>query len=90
MISLTLSFCFFCTIYCMAGMFYSGKVWQNWRVACDLPNFNQPNFSLLMVSLWPKSIHSLNIILPNTFNSAIRQTLTLPNIPDIRYHYSKF
>ena len=38
-----------------------------------------------MASLWPKSIHSLNIISPITFNSAIRQTLTLPNIPAIRY-----
>ena len=33
-----------------------------------------------MVSLWPRSIFS-----PTTFNSAIRQISTLPNIPTIRY-----
>ena len=32
--------------YRIAGMFGSGKVWQNWQAAHDLPNFKQPNFSL--------------------------------------------
>ena len=32
-------------------------------------------------TLWLKSIHSPNFILPITFNLVIRQTLTPPNIP---------
>ena len=36
-----------------------------------------------MASLWMKSINSPNFILPISFTSAIRQTLTPPNIPTI-------
>ena len=38
-----------------------------------------------MVSLWLKPTQSLNFISSITFNSAIRQTLTPPNIPAIRF-----
>ena len=51
---------------------------------CALPNFNQPNFGVYMVSLWPKSINLPNYFLPSTFNLEIRQTLTLPNISAIQ------
>ena len=34
-----------------------------------------------------KSIHSPNFVLPTTFNLAICQTLTLPNIPAVYCYY---
>ena len=64
-------------------MFGCGKFWRIWRIVRALPNFNQPNFSLWYPNGQP--IHSPNFYLPNTFNSTICQTLTLPNIPTIRY-----
>ena len=38
--------CFIYLEYRIAGMFDVGKVWQIWQVVHDLPNFNQPKFSL--------------------------------------------
>ena len=46
--------------YRIARMFGSGKLWQIWRIVCESPNLNRPNFSLSLVSLWLKSIHSPN------------------------------
>ena len=43
-----------------------------------------------MASLWMKSINSPNFISPISFTSAIRQTLTPPNIPAIWYSYFLF
>ena len=66
--------------YHIVEMFGSVKVWRIWQMVRASPNFNQP------YKWYPYGRNLFTIlILLNTFDSAIHQTLTLPNIPAIWY-----
>ena len=64
-------------VYHIVGIFGNGKVWQIWRVVCDLLN---PIFTYSVLPLWMR-LSICQIFLPTNFDSAIHhQTFTLPNI----------
>jgi len=55
---------------------YSGNIWQTWRIVHALPNLIN---GIRMAKIYPfaKLFHQTLLI---------RQTLTQPNVPDIRYY----
>ena len=71
-------------VYCVAGKFGRGKAWQIWRITRRSPNLTIQTFSFV------SPFHNNNnkpcntaVGIRQTFDEAIRQTLSPPNIPAI-------